>query len=78
MIASVAPPSARPAADQAPQLRTLLLTDLCDSTALVERIGARLPAEVDCIAAPRLLQAALATKIIALKKNKRLSGPQKR
>ena len=26
-------------ADRAPQLRTLLLTDLCDSTALVERIG---------------------------------------
>ncbi|WP_052108154.1 putative peptide modification system cyclase [Aerolutibacter daejeonensis] len=39
MNASIAPPTARPAADQAPQLRTLLLTDLCDSTALVERIG---------------------------------------
>ncbi|HET6434767.1 MAG TPA: putative peptide modification system cyclase [Xanthomonadaceae bacterium] len=30
--------AATPAADQ-PQLRTLLLTDLCDSTALVERLG---------------------------------------
>ena len=29
----------KPNDDDAPQLRTLLLTDLCDSTALVERLG---------------------------------------
>ena len=28
-----------PAAAETPQLRTLLLTDLCDSTGLVERLG---------------------------------------
>ena len=39
MNVSMAPPTARPAGDQAPQLRTLLLTDLCDSTAIVERLG---------------------------------------
>ena len=32
-------PSPRPAAPHAPQLRTLLLTDLVDSTGLVERLG---------------------------------------
>ncbi len=35
-----------PSAADAPQLRTLLLTDLCDSTALVERIGDAAAAEL--------------------------------
>lgn len=39
MGASASDPMSRAGAEQLPQLRTLLLTDLCDSTELVERIG---------------------------------------